>query len=89
MPEQATLFDMPVARGPIESAVHNKDFPAARREMAVKLARMMDQTDSARDVKSVALTLTGLLDSCEADSKRDAASDETPLAKVLRMASGE
>ena len=72
--------------GSIESAVLNGEWAAARLSMAVKLARMMDNTDSARDVKSISLSLEPLLDKCEADAQREIDNAETPYAQIMREA---
>ena len=72
--------------GSIESAVMNGEWAAARLSMAVKLARMMDNTDSARDVKSISLSLEPLLDKCETDAMRFAENAETPYAQIMREA---
>lgn len=69
----------------IEQAVRAKDYKEARSLMAVKLARMLDYTDSARDSKSICLSLTQLLDKCEADEKQRIDTD-TPYAQIMREA---
>jgi hypothetical protein len=72
--------------GSIEQAVRDSDFTKARYSMSVKLARMMDATDSARDVKSLSLTLLDLLEKCETDRLREAEKNDTPLASILAEA---
>lgn len=78
------LPDAPI--GPVEQAIRAGNYSDARVHMTVKLARMMDNTDSARDAKAIALSLTQLIDKCEAESL--AASDiaETPYAQIMREA---
>lgn len=75
---------MPAGR--IEQAVASNDYQLARSLMAVKLARMLDATDSARDAKSICLSLVQLLDKCEEDSKRDADTSMTPYAQIMAEA---
>lgn len=72
--------------GSIEKAVRNGEWASARLSMAVKLARMMDNTDSARDVKSISLSLEPLLDKCEADAQRVNDAVDTPYAQIMREA---
>lgn len=75
--------DAPV--GAIENAVSSKDYKQARSLMAIKLARMLDHTDSARDAKSICLSLTQLLDKCEQDSQ-ETKFDNTPYAQIMAEA---
>ena len=70
----------------VEDAVRDEDWPAARKRMAIKLARMLDGTDSARDVKSISLSLAPLLNECDADSKKADDDNTTPLASILAEA---
>lgn len=72
--------------GSIEAAVMNGEWASARLSMAVKLARMMDNTDCARDIKSLSLSLDPLLDKCEADAQRIMDKQETPYAQIMREA---
>ena len=72
--------------GSIEDAVRNSEWSNARLRMAVKLARMMDNSDSARDIKSLSLSLEPLLDKCEADAIRAVENSETPYARIMREA---
>ena len=76
--------DAPVC--PIESAVKSKDYALARTLMAEKLARMLDYTDSARDAKSISLSLTQLLDRCENDYQERKSEQLTPYAQIMREA---
>ena len=79
-------IDNTIPIGSIEDAVLNGEWASARLSMAVKLARMMDNTDSARDVKSLSLSLEPLLDKCEADANRAVENSETPYAQIMREA---
>ena len=83
---QGRAIDNTIPIGSIESAVLNNEWTTARFNMAVKLARMMDNTDSARDVKSISLSLEPLLDKCEADAQRMIENTETPYAQIMREA---
>ena len=73
----------------IERAVLRGDYHEARRRLTLKVARMMDASESARDVKALAVTLAPLIESMaeegrEEERRRDA--QDTPLARVLSMA---
>ena len=83
---QGKPIDRNAKAGCIEQAVMSGNFPDARRAMVIKLARMMDGTDSARDVKSISLTLDSLLDKCEADALRLSDMADTPYAQIMREA---
>lgn len=71
----------------VEQAILDNDYPSARKAMAVRLARMFDNTDSARDVKALSISLAPLIERCEADSAgvQDAEAD-TPLNRIVAMA---
>ena len=68
----------------VEKAIVNNDWDAARYAMAVKLGRMFDHTDSARDVKAISLSLAPLVDACEAGARGK--SKSTPLESILAEA---
>ena len=72
--------------GSVESAVLSGDFVSARLSMAARLARMLDNIDSARDVKALSMSLIPLLDRCEQDEKAKTVHDNTPLASILAEA---
>lgn len=80
---QGKRVDVNADAGPIESAVLARDYAAARMAMAGKLAKMLDATDSARDVKALSLSLGPLLDRCETEESIMSDSD-TPLADIMR-----
>ena len=71
--------------GPIYEAVHSHDWQKARQELAEKLARTCDATDSARDVKAVARELVNVMSQCEVDD-RITSNEETPLSLILARA---
>jgi hypothetical protein len=86
---QGKKVDMTVPIDSVEDAVVRHDWKGARLAMAVRLARMLDSTDSARDVKALTMSLDPLIDKCESDSKTDdEATMNTPLAGILKMANG-
>ena len=68
----------------VEQAIIANDWEAARYAMAVKLGRMFDHTDSARDVKAISLSLAPLVDACEAGARGEIKS--TPLESILAEA---
>jgi hypothetical protein len=84
---QGKKIDMDAIAGPVERAIINNDYPAARKAMAVRLARMFDNTDSARDLKATTLSLEPLVTKCEQDfaTIEDAESDN-PLNHIMAMA---
>lgn len=84
---QGKKIDMMADAGPVESALLRNDYPAARKAMAVKLARMFDFTDSARDLKANTLSLAPLVEKCEQDfmANVDAEADN-PLNRIMTMA---
>ena len=68
----------------VEQAILESDWQAARYAMAVKLGRMFDHTDSARDVKAISLSLAPLVDACESSDRGDITA--TPLDNILAEA---
>ena len=83
---QGKPIDSTIPMGSIEAAVVDERWKDARHLMAAKLARMMDNTDCARDVKSISLSLTPLIDQCEADTREESGRRSSPLADVLAEA---
>lgn len=79
-------IDSTIPMGSVESAVSNGEWSKARLQMAAKLARMLDNTDCARDVKSLSLSLIPLIDKCEQDERASHAQENTPLADILAEA---
>lgn len=70
----------------IEEAWDRRDKVAVLNAMIKKYARVLDMTDSGRDIKPLAsgmLETIAQLEALEGDISR---SEETPLASVLRMA---
>lgn len=67
-------------------AIRDGDWVRARRLMAIRLGEAFDQTDSARDLKAISMSLTPLMTQCEADDLRESASGDTPLATLMAEA---
>lgn len=84
---QGKRIDMDEPARGVELAISSDDYPAARKAMAIRLARMFDNTDSARDVKALCISLAPLIEKCEQDlnAKKDA-SDDNPLNHIMEMA---
>jgi len=68
------------------SAIRDGDWTRARRLMAIRLGEAFDQTDSARDLKAISMSLAPLMAQCEIDDQRKAASSNTPLASIMAEA---
>lgn len=86
---QGRKIDMSAEPIGVEAAILENDFQGARRAMAVRLARMFDNTDSARDVKALSITLGPAIDRCEEDFNAESeAEEETPLSRIVGMAEG-
>lgn len=84
---QGKKIDMDEPARGVELAISSDDYPAARKAMAIRLARMFDNTDSARDVKALSISLAPLIEACEQDS--NAAKDtnaDNPLNHIIEMA---
>lgn len=75
-------------RSAVTDAVREGDWTAARLALAERLAEAADATDSARDLKSIARSLTPLLDRCEIDEARQRAAGDTPLSRIMAEAEG-
>ena len=69
----------------IAEAVEGKRWNEARFLMAVKVARMLDKTESPRDAKALALSLEPLVDTCE-KSRIGMDGEATPLDHILAQA---
>lgn len=69
----------------LTKAVIDGDWPRARHFAAVRVASMMEKTDSPREVKSLSLSLIRLIDACEeSHAGKDYA--DTPLTHILSAA---
>lgn len=83
---QGKKVDMTVPIESVEAAVLKDDWAAARRAMTVRLARMFDQTDSAREVKALSMSLEPMLEKCEKDAENAKNTERTALDGILEMA---
>jgi CRISPR/Cas system CSM-associated protein Csm2 small subunit len=71
----------------VEDAIYADDYEQARKLTALRLARLFDNTDCARDAKSLARTLAELIDKCAEDAERGKAENaETPLSSIVSEA---
>ena len=75
-----------MSRTDLASAVRDGDWPQARRAMAIRLAEAFDQTDSARDLKAITMSLSPLIEACEMDDRQRAERAETPLSSIMAEA---
>lgn len=77
----------------VEDAIRDGDYAETRKRMALRLARMMDNSESARDVKAVAMSLAPLVDRIEQDEReRERERDilDSPLMRMrLKLAAEE
>ena len=69
----------------LSTAVAGGDWPLARQIAAIKVAEMMEQSESPREVKSLSISLIKLIDACE-DSDIPGDYDNTPYARIMRQA---
>lgn len=76
-------MDMP--DNALSQAVMEGDWNRARHLAAIRVASMMEQTTSPREVKALSISLADLINQCEASNACDAYGD-TPLAKILAKA---
>ena len=67
----------------VEAALLAGDWPLVRYAMAVKLARLFDHSESARDVKAISISLVQLIRACEGDHLTV---EGTELARILAEA---
>lgn len=70
----------------VGDAIAARDWTKARFAMARKLGYAFDDTKSARDQKSISLTLAPLMDRCEEDDARERDQADTPHADIMREA---
>lgn len=67
--------------------IRKGDWPAARRAMAIRLGEAFDQTDSARDLKAISMTLVPLIAECEKDEERsEMDKQETAYSSIIAEA---
>ena len=72
------------ASNELSQAVARGEWPRARHLAAVKVAEMMEQSDSPREVKSLSLSLIQLINACEANPVNDFT--DTPYTRIMREA---
>ena len=70
----------------VEEAFRKRDWAEVRYRMGLRLAHMMDATDSARDNKAIEMSLTPLVDRIDADEKARDGAKGTPHDDITRRA---
>lgn len=65
----------------LSRAVEGGDWNKARHLAAIKVAKMIEKTDSPREVKALSVSLENLISACEREDVTDA-NDE--IARILR-----
>lgn len=83
---QGKKVDMSRPVKSVEEAIVGHDWAGARYAMTVRLARMFDATDSAREVKALSMSLDPMIDKCQTDYEDKQEKPETPLDKIREMA---
>lgn len=78
-PNHETLED----EAALSRAVENGDWNRARHLAAIKVAQMMEKTDSPRETKALAISLTDLIDECEQADVTDAR-DNSEIGRILK-----
>lgn len=66
-------------------AVSNGDWDRATHLAAIKVADMMEKTESPRETKALSISLINLIERCQANDVVDSYAD-TPLAEIMRKA---
>ena len=74
-----------IQAGPLKAAVENGDWCRARHLAAIRVAEMMERTESPREVKALSISLKDLINECESNDVADAYED-TPLSHILAEA---
>ena len=69
----------------LSQAVTDGDWSRARHLAAIRVAEMMERTESPREVKALSISLKDLINECQQNDVVDAYSD-TPLARILEEA---
>ena len=73
----------------IEQAWACGDEVAMARAVVRKYARVLDMTDSGRDIKPLVTGMFEAIDRLRAIEQRERDANETPLAEIMRMAANE
>lgn len=71
--------------GNLSEAVRNGEWDKARHLAAIRVAEMMERTESPREVKALSISLSDLIDKCEANDVADEFAD-SPLVQILAEA---
>ena len=69
----------------LSEAVRECDWDTARHLAAIRVAETMERTEAAREVKSLSLSLSQLIDRCEAANVGPGEA-ETPLDRIVAEA---
>ena len=69
----------------LSEAVRECDWDTARHLAAIRVAEAMERTEAAREVKSLSLSLSQLIDKCEAANVGQHG-DTTPLGRIIAEA---
>lgn len=68
----------------LSEAVKHGDWDKARHLAAIKVAEMMEKTDSPREVKALSISLVKLIDECEAGNV--VGGEPSPIDVILAQA---
>ena len=66
----------------LSEAVRNGEWDKARHLAAIIVAEMMEQTESPREVKALSISLSDLIDKCEASDVTNEF-DDSPIARII------
>ena len=69
----------------LSEAVKGGEWDRAKHLLAIRVAEMMEKTESPRETKALAISLESLIDACESADVTGNYSD-TPLAQILAEA---
>ena len=69
----------------LSQAVQNGEWDRARHLAAIRVAQMMERTESPRETKALAVSLKDLIDECEANDVCDTFKD-SPVERILAQA---
>lgn len=84
-------YNQPVGSTPesVEIAFRNEGEIGAVRAAIIKYAKVLDMTDSGRDIKPLVSGMFEAIDRLKALEAQDHKTNETPLFKVLSKAANE
>lgn len=69
----------------VAAAVRRKDEAGIVKAVISKYAKVLDECDSARDMKPLASGMFEAIDRLNALNARDASTTDTPLAQIINM----